>query len=367
MTLTIFEPYQPFLAPLYDNCISKYPNQVANCSNILACILDNITSDYAARWSAAASILAFIPTILGLISNSLDELITISYHSPVLSFLLCLSSITAFSSRLDFRSPGEYGIPFEKDAQHLQRRIDHIIKSAAKAKRKLRHQSRWIPSETELIYIFCVVLAGLSAGIWYFMSEVIRYSIVVFACPIKVNVLLYVSLSQLLSILTIVLRSGSFETRHIYIPGERCNRRYTGNDSSSVDGLIVLSTVVLEMGMQGQQKCCDRGQQCDGIVIVLRSLRHTLMRSAIQVITSLVSYGLLTYGTTVFASTSLYSASNAVRVMLFVTVSAGVARMVGSWVLRETREGRRIFLVDVPMNQFEEMAIDTQIRVQILR
>lgn len=62
---------------LIDNCTTVallYPNYT-RCQATLKCILTNIDSDYSARWSAGASILAFIPTIAGLMSNSLDEVV----------------------------------------------------------------------------------------------------------------------------------------------------------------------------------------------------------------------------------------------------------------------------------------------------
>lgn len=62
-----------------EKCVAMYPDQVHYCYNIFSYILDNVSSEIPARWSAAASVLAFIPTLIGLISNSLEELVLFSY------------------------------------------------------------------------------------------------------------------------------------------------------------------------------------------------------------------------------------------------------------------------------------------------
>ena len=75
------------------------PHDTTQCYEMLRCILDNVPSDFTARWSAGSSILAFIPTIVGLMSNSINEITSIADESVILALALSVTSITAFSRR----------------------------------------------------------------------------------------------------------------------------------------------------------------------------------------------------------------------------------------------------------------------------
>src|SRR2546430_12080847 len=52
--------------PIITECIAKPANisDSTQCYAVLNCILDNVTIGFLARWSAGASILAFIPTVV---------------------------------------------------------------------------------------------------------------------------------------------------------------------------------------------------------------------------------------------------------------------------------------------------------------
>ena len=84
-------------------CRTHTPDERAQCYLMLQCIISNIPSDFTARWSAGASILAFIPTTVGLMSNSIQETISMADESVILAVALSLSSITAFNSRFGDR------------------------------------------------------------------------------------------------------------------------------------------------------------------------------------------------------------------------------------------------------------------------
>jgi len=347
--------------PVIKKCVAMYPDQVHYCYNIFSCILDNVSSEIPARWSAAASVLAFIPTLMGLISNSLEELVLFSYHSPILTILLCLSSTTAFSTRLDFHSSSSHQASFEGNAQRVQHRIDHVFEVLATSKEgKQKRQS--IQNEKILGYCFGATLVGLVAAVWNKTVDVTIYGIVVFACPVKANVPIYVLLSQLLAILSVVLRNYSFASRRIHIPESSCqSRRVT---SGVVNLILAINTRLfqLRMGARPRESCCRLSSKCDCTIIILIAERLTSTRTVLQAVSAIFSYGLLTYGTVILASINMYSTSDAVRVMVVMTISAGFGRLVGSWIVRCSRTGRRFIIVDVPIAQLDQVAYQVELR-----
>ena len=90
-----------------EQCEAQIPNRNEHlkCYDILRCILNQIPCDYLARWSAGASILGFVPTIVALMSNSISEVTSIADESTVLAIALSISSVTAFNSRSGNKAP----------------------------------------------------------------------------------------------------------------------------------------------------------------------------------------------------------------------------------------------------------------------
>jgi hypothetical protein len=347
--------------PIIKKCVAMYPDQVHYCYNIFSCILDNVSSEIPARWSAAASVLAFIPTLMGLISNSLEELVLFSYHSPILAVLLCLSSTTAFSTRLDFRSSSAHLASFENNSQRIQHHIHQLFEVLANSKEEKQRNQRAY-SENILAFCFGATLVGLVAAVWYKTIDITIYGIVVFACPIKSNVPLYVSLSQLLSLLSVLLRNYSYASRQIHIPQSSCqNRRAT---LGAANLILALNTRLfqLRMGARPRESCCRRNCKCDCIVMILLAERLTMTRIILQAASAILSYGLLTYGTVIFASINMYSTSDAVRAMVIMTISAIFGRLVGSWIMQSSRTGRRVIIVDVPIAQLDQLAYQVELR-----
>ena len=93
---------------------AQVPHEKAQCYEMLRCILDNVPSDFTARWSAGASILAFIPTIVGLMSNSINEVTSIADESVLLAIALSITSITAFFRRFGDGPSRSTGTFFEE-------------------------------------------------------------------------------------------------------------------------------------------------------------------------------------------------------------------------------------------------------------
>lgn len=70
------------------------------CEQMQRFVFDGIFSDCPAHCSVGASILAFIPTIGGLMSNSIDEIVASPMVSMVLAIAIALPSVTVLSTRL---------------------------------------------------------------------------------------------------------------------------------------------------------------------------------------------------------------------------------------------------------------------------
>ncbi|KAF2807167.1 uncharacterized protein BDZ99DRAFT_75398 [Mytilinidion resinicola] len=267
----IFQAKGAEAGAIIDDCINQQSHSPTEHYTIFACILNNVRSDITARWSAAASILAFIRTILGLMSNSLDEIQTISYHSPILAVLLSLSSITAFSSRLDFKSP---------ESQFHRKRDVHALRRAIHGHFKL-----WLQNERMQFTCFCVVLVCLSAVLWYMLVDVTRYGVVVFAIPLKANVPLGAGLTQLLGCVTIALRPLLFETRRIKVP--KLSQSFRGaisdpHDSENIELVTHRPDFSGPSELNSAPQYPNSGRELQDVTVILRSAKQTPTASLIK-------------------------------------------------------------------------------------
>ncbi|KAK4692029.1 hypothetical protein P7C71_g5096, partial [Lecanoromycetidae sp. Uapishka_2] len=176
---------------IIEQCRANITNEheQSTCYPILRCVLDTVPSDYTARWSAGASILAFIPTIVALMSNSINEISSTADESTALAVILSLSSVTSFISRLGdapTRSSNTFFNHHNQDIVHLETAWSNIHKLMLE---KERHgHSRWWRERKTQSFAFCLVLLILSAGIWYEVYEISKFGILVNACPVKINV-----------------------------------------------------------------------------------------------------------------------------------------------------------------------------------
>ena len=302
------------------------------CGQMLACILDNVTSDYPARWSAGGSILAFIPTIVGLMSNSIDEVAAIAEESMVLAIAVSLSSVTTFSSRLGDKITSvkldyQYMTP-----EYLQAAHDSI-KEAIQNKRQ-KHWWGWRNTRSQDAFIG-IAIVGISTLIWYELYLVTRYGIVTFSCPVKVSVILWALLGQSLTLLGIFTRRYSYDSRRIHI------KRWNGRARRTLtEPMLEAPEVESEIG---------------NVIIVLRCLRSTWPRRALQFTIAVFSFAIYTYGTVVLASMTLFEAADAIRVVVVVSINAGVGRVVGHWAI-SLRKGKKAILVDVPAAHIDKLS-----------
>lgn len=308
-----------------------WPNERVMCGQMLRCTIDAVLSDYPARWSAGASILGLIPTIVGLMSNSIDEVTAIAEESLFLAITISLSSVTAFSSRLGDKMTEK---PSYQDArtEQLQTVRDNILELIKQNKQK--HSRGWRNTRTQDAFIG-IAMIGASTLIWYELFQVTRYGIVTFACPVKVNVLLWAILSQTLTLLNIFLRHHSFVYRKIHLHANSRGQR-TLNEPT--------------------RNSADMEIQIENVVIILRCPRSTWRRLALQTFTAVLSYGIYTFGTVILASITLFEAADALRVVVVVAVNAGFGRMVGYWAISSFRKGKKAILVDVSAAHIERVS-----------
>lgn len=312
----IFDSRDALARSVIEACRARLPNEKTQCYEMLQCVIDNVPSDFTARWSAGASILAFIPTIVGLLSNSINEITSMADESWVLAVVLSMTSTTAFVSRFGdgpLRSSGTF---FEE-----QRGKNTRIQAALSILRDMMPRTpeplHWWQSSKMHVYALSFIAVLLGALIWYEVYEITRYGIVAFACPVKVNIGIWVGLSQLLCLANLLGRSVLFDIRTIH-PRAR-------------------NTV-------------------PGSVIVLRCPRDTSLRWVFQTFTAIASFTLYAYGTVLLASMTLIPASDGIRAMTVLTASAGFGRLLGYWLTGPSRRGRQIVVVDVPPDCLSDFA-----------
>ena len=325
----VFNSRDHVASSVIEACRSQTPNESAHCYTILRCIIDNIPSDYTARWSAGASILAFIPTIVGLMSNSISEITSIADESIFLATALSICSTTAFNLRFGDRSNRSYDVFFEeKRGSHARVQTAlSILEDLLAQSRKLRP---WWQSSKMQIYALTFIAVVAGAGVWSEVYQITRYGIVVFACPVKVNIGIWVGLSQLLALLNVLCRSFLFDIRTIHNRGETTRPRRPARPA--------------------RPPSTDANRSS----IVLRSPRNTFLQWLLHTLTAITSVTLYAYGTTLLASMTLIPASDAVRAMVVMTASAGFGRLAGSWFTSPRRRASQIIVVDVPADCLQD-------------
>ncbi|MDI1487883.1 MAG: hypothetical protein OHK93_007156 [Ramalina farinacea] len=299
---------------------------------MLGCIIDRVLHDYPARWAAGASILAFIPTIVGLMSNSVDEIAAVAEESLFLAISISLSSVTVFSSRLGDHMTAAKPSYQNIHSEYLQTTRNHILELLKHNKQN--HSKGWRNTRTQDTVVGTLMI-GISVLIWWQLFEVTRYGIVTFACPVKVNVFLWAALGQFWTLLNVGLRRYSFNYRKVYFKvksGAPPLQDGPFSDSAETDIHV------------------------ENVAIVLRCSRSGWQRRALQFSTAVLSFALYTFGTVVLASMTLFEAADAVRVVVVVAVNAGFGRVVAYWTLSSLRKGKKAILVDVPAAHIDKLS-----------
>ena len=279
-------------------------------------------------------------------------------ESVLLAALLCVSSVTAFSSRFEDRDAD--GPPVLRHKRAFTR--ESAVEDIADVVRANTPKGAKAWQDTHLQNLCAgVLLVGLSAGIWWEVYQVTRYGIITFACPVKVNVGLWVGLAQLLGLLNIALRHHLFDVRKIHFqsPPEPSRK-------SPPRTLVPAILLLLPFMKSGPPSIISSSNShllsvleeshTRTLTLVLRSPRSTQTRWLLQTAIAITSYALYTYGTVVLASVTMIPASDAVRVIVVLSIGAGFGRLVGYWSVSLSRTGRRKVLVNVPPAHLDELA-----------
>ena len=316
----LFDSRDPVVRSVIEGCRNQTLQDGLDCYGMLRCIFDRIPSDFLARWSAGSSILAFLPTIVLMMSNSIHEITTIADQSVVFAATLSLTSITTFNMRFWNRSSRLPDIIFERQKWDRTR-----TETALSLLEELRAQSRksrpWWQSSQMQIHALSILVIALGAGIWYEVYEITRYGILVFACPIKVNIGIWVGLSQSLVLLNVLCRSVLFDVHTIHV--QTGDTQPTGNSPAPPINI-------------------ERSS------IMLRSPRNTGSRWLLQSGTKVSSFVLYAYGTTLLASMTLIPAHNAIEALMISTISVGLGRFALHWVASLCKRENHVLVIDVP-------------------
>ena len=333
LSYRIFNSRDAIGRTIIEACRAQLPDEKVQCYQLLRCVIDKVPSDFTARWNAGASILAFIPTIVGLMSNSINEMTSMADDSRFLTFALCFTSVTSFISRFGdggpFRSSGIFD---EQRGNEI--RIQAALSILKDSMAQIPIPLHWWQSSKLHICAWSAVAFFLAALLWYEVYEVTKYGIVTFACPIKVNIGIWVGLSQLLCLANLACRSVLFDIRTINLRARNA---------------------------VPEARSADFFPYTKGFVIVLRCPKDTVLRWVFQIFTAIASFTLYAYGTVLLASTTLVPASDAIRAMVVMTASAGFGRLVGYWLNRQRRRGCRVLVIDVPpecLSGFESSIIE---------
>ncbi|PSS18816.1 hypothetical protein M430DRAFT_35221 [Amorphotheca resinae ATCC 22711] len=317
-------------------------DEKAMCSTFLRCILYQATGDYPTYWSSAASILAFIPTIVGLLSNSIEEIVALADEAPMLALLLALSSTSSFSSRF---TDSEAPQMFEQHAGYIlaaERSIVHLVSKSLHHNERGRG-GRWFKNEKFHMGVAMTALIVCTGAVWFSVWMLTCYGCVVWSCPVKLHTSLWVALSQVLAVLNIALRSSVFRTEQITL-------RIPKNARADI---ARTSRLVLSRPGQGRMPTLERWETLTheavrDITVALRCRRHGWKRWFIQTTSSVISFALYTFSTVVLASMMLIMPVTACYIMVIFSVAGGVGRLVGYWARSSSRLGKAVIAFDVP-------------------
>lgn len=149
---------------------------------MLKCILNTVDQAAQARWSAGASILAFIPAMAALMSNSIDDMILVSEESGLLALALCLCSFTVFPTRFGGeRNRPESTVAIKEELRHRIKRA-YERRDSAPNRRKLR----W--PHNDVLGAIVALLVACCGLIWYPTAMILINGVVVFSCDPQVHI-----------------------------------------------------------------------------------------------------------------------------------------------------------------------------------
>lgn len=318
------------------------------CTTFLRCVLFQATDDYPSYWSSSANILAFIPTIVALLSNSIEEIVTISYESHMLALFLALSSTSTFNSR--FTNPEQSPIFEHQDGYVVAAHRSVLIRV-----QKILHHNRennerkWYMNEKFHMHVATLALIICAGGIWFSVWTLTRYGCVVWSCSSRVHVSLWVALSQALVVLNIAFRSSVFRTEQITLRILNNQREGTTTPEPKPPHPRQRHVPTPER----QERPLDGPAR--HLIIILRCHRRGWERWIVQIISSIISFALYTFSTVALAGMALIWPNNAVYIMAIFSVAGGAGRLVGYWASSALRLGKTVISFDIPETHIDNL------------
>jgi hypothetical protein len=245
-------------------------------------------------------------------SNGIEEIVQIAEEDTVLAVMLSLCSVTVFAIRFAGNR--------ELDVRTIDAIFDHAKAKAARAENKSPHRTR----RTVLCILYAVLLSACGS-VWFPAVVILRNGVVVFSCPIRIHVPLWIASTQAIVMANVFLRRFCFERIAI-------SRRPTsiGEPTSSA-------------------------RQSLRPVIVLRVPKVGLVSRVIHGYTSVVTFGLYAFATAVFGAMTMFTASDAVWCLVLFSFAAGIGRIVASLIVEDYVRFRRTIVVDVQERQVQEL------------
>ena len=323
-----FHSRDPHVTELIGECERKisadsqnFPTGDTRCQAVLGCILRNNGAYTAARWSAGASILAFIPTIAGVMSNSIEEINLIAEGNEILAIMMGLCSVTVFASR--FGSGRE---THTRTADAIFEHIRHKIEKRTKATQADTRWSRWKPRL--VLSSAYLILATACFTVWFPTVVILRNGVVVFSCPWRIHVPLWVGLGQSVVIANVLLRRLTFD-----------------------------KTIMLHhRGAGSRTKTSSRDRKRSAqLSVILRVAKTGFVPRIIRGFTSTITFALYAFGTAIFSAMTLFTASDSVWCLVLFAFAAGMGRVVANFVTDDQFGCLRTIVFDVQDQQVNEL------------
>jgi len=298
----------------------------SSCQQTLKCILNTVDAATSARWSAGASILAFIPTVAALMSNSVEEVVAIAEESQIMALALSLCSITVFAPR--FGSQNDRPASIAAIKEQLEHHVKTLHRPGQTQTLKSRMLMRWAELGTAIaILMVCCVM------IWRPVVTILRNGVVVLSCGPRAHVPIWVGLAQLTAVLNVLLRRRSMEI----VPIKLVHQNVVAPDLP---------------GSLAQRFFASHSRSYE---VLLRYPKDDCGAISIRVLTSIMSTALYAFATGVLGAMTMFPASDAIRALVMFAAAAGIGRIIGSWASAPQSHWRTTLLVDVEERQVAEL------------
>lgn len=313
----LFTSLDPFVNDIIIKCEVSSRNKLTlyyktYCQETLGCILRTVDNNTTARWSAGASVLAFIPTIAAMVSNTVDEVIVAAEENLLLGLLLSICSITTFTARFG-RSEMKHQ-PVEEILAKIKYHVRKLPCEPAKPTNgfsSMLHNQRLV-RRIVLGVSYFTLLAGCAA-IWYAVYRIRLEGVIIFSCALKFWIPLWVALTQFIALLNVLGRRLTWRHENINFATDHFTFR-----------------------------------------VVLRCRNSSIISQGARGLTSVMSFALYAYATCMLGSMTMFTASVAIWCMALFAGAVGLSRIICEWAGSAFGSYKTAHVVEVPERFMEE-------------